>query len=82
PIMTPLADLVEISRQTAVLAYQYGDGFTNQIIPTSAALMGVLGMARMPYERWFKFIWPLMVFWIVAGSAMVFIAAVINYGPF
>ncbi|HPA58768.1 MAG TPA: YfcC family protein [Synergistales bacterium] len=82
PIMTPLADLVGISRQTAVLAYQYGDGFTNQIIPTSAALMGVLGMAKMPYERWFKFIWPLMVFWIVAGSVMVFVAAVINYGPF
>lgn len=82
PIMTPLADIVEITRQTAVLAYQYGDGFTNQIIPTSAALMGVLGMAKMPYERWFKFIWPLMVFWIAAGSVMVFIAAVIEYGPF
>ncbi|HON33721.1 MAG: C4-dicarboxylate ABC transporter permease [Thermovirgaceae bacterium] len=82
PIMTPLADLVNITRQTAVLAFQYGDGFTNQIIPTSAALMGVLGMAKMPYERWFKFIWPLMVFWIAAGSVMVFIAAVIEYGPF
>jgi uncharacterized ion transporter superfamily protein YfcC len=82
PIMTPLADIVGITRQTAVLAFQYGDGFTNQIIPTSAALMGVLGMAKMPYERWFKFIWPLMVFWIAAGSVIVFIAAVIKYGPF
>jgi uncharacterized ion transporter superfamily protein YfcC len=82
PIMSPLADLVGITRQTAVLAYQYGDGFTNQIIPTSAALMGVLGMAKLPYERWFKFIWKLMVFWILTGAIMVFIAALINFGPF
>ena len=82
PIMTPLADLVNITRQTAVIAFQYGDGFTNQIIPTSAALMGVLGMAKMPYERWVKFIWPLMAYWIAAGSVIVFISAVIEYGPF
>jgi uncharacterized ion transporter superfamily protein YfcC len=82
PIMAPLSDLVGITRQTAVLAYQYGDGFTNQIIPTSAALMGVLGMGKVPYERWFKFIWKLMVYWILAGTVMVFIAAMINYGPF
>ncbi len=80
--MTPLADLVGVTRQTAVLAYQYGDGFSNQIIPTSAALMGVLGMAKLPYEKWFKFIWPLMVFWTLAGSVMVYIAAVTGYGPF
>ncbi len=82
PIMTPLADLVGITRQTAVLAFQYGDGFTNQIIPTSASLMGVLGMAKLPYERWFKFIWPLMIFWIAIGAVWVFLAAVISYGPF
>lgn len=82
PIMTPLADLVGITRQTAVLAYQYGDGFTNQIIPTSAALMGVLGMGKIPYERWFKYNWRLMVYWIIAGSVLVFIAALIEYGPF
>lgn len=82
PIMAPLSDLVGITRQTAVLAYQYGDGFTNQIIPTSAALMGVLAMGKVPYERWFKFIWKLMAFWIAAGTVMVLIAAIINYGPF
>jgi uncharacterized ion transporter superfamily protein YfcC len=82
PIMSPLSDIVGITRQTAVLAYQYGDGFTNSIIPTSAALMGVLAMGKMPYERWFKFIWPLMVFWALAGSVMCAIAALIGYGPF
>ena len=82
PIMIPLADIVGISRQTAVLAYQFGDGFTNSIIPTSAALMGVLAMGKMPYERWFKFIWPLMVYWTIAGSVLLIISVLINYGPF
>ena len=82
PIMTPLADIVGITRQTAVLAFQYGDGFSNQIIPTSAALMGVLGMGKIPYEAWFKYNWRLMVYWTIAGSILVFIAALIKYGPF
>lgn len=82
PIMTPLADIVGITRQSAVLAFQYGDGFSNQIIPTSAALMGVLGMGKIPYEAWFKYNWRLMVYWIIAGSILVFIAASIKYGPF
>lgn len=82
PIMTPLADMIGITRQTAVMAFHYGDGYTNQIIPTSAALMGVLAMAKVPYEKWFKFIWPLMVIWTVIGSVMCFIAATIKLGPF
>lgn len=82
PIMTPLADIVGITRQSAVLAFQYGDGFSNQIIPTSAALMGVLGMGKIPYEAWFKYNWRLMVYWTIAGSILVFIAASIKYGPF
>ena len=82
PIMAPLADLLGITRQTAVLAFHYGDGFSNSIIPTSASLMGVLAMARVPYEKWFRFIWPLMVIWTIIGSVMCYIAAVINLGPF
>ncbi|GHV55162.1 C4-dicarboxylate ABC transporter [Synergistales bacterium] len=82
PIMTPLADMVGITRQTAVLAFHYGDGFSNSIIPTSASLMGVLAMAKVPYEKWVKFIWPLMVIWTIIGSVMCFMAAVIKLGPF
>ena len=82
PIMAPLADLLGITRQTAVLAFHYGDGFSNSIIPTSASLMGVLAMAHVPYEKWFRFIWPLMVIWTIIGSVMCYIAAVINLGPF
>jgi uncharacterized ion transporter superfamily protein YfcC len=82
PIMAPIADLIGVTRQTAVLAYQYGDGFTNQIIPTSGVLMATLGMAKIPYERWFKFIWPLMVFWHVIGTIVVIVAHIVGYGPF
>lgn len=82
PIMTPLADIVGITRQTAVLAYQFADGFTNSIIPTSAATMGYLSIAKIPYEKWVKFLAPLMAVWIVAGAIFLVIANAINYGPF
>ncbi len=59
PIMAPLADLVNVSRQTAVLAFQFGDGFSNLMIPTSAVTMGVLALADIPYEKWLKWVLPL-----------------------
>lgn len=68
PIMVPLADLLGIDRQVAVLAFQYGDAITNSIIPTSGALMGYLAVARIPYELWVKFIWKLIVAWLVIAS--------------
>ncbi len=67
PIMAPFSDLVEISRQTTVLAFQFGDGFTNMITPTSGVLIGALGMAKIPYDKWFKFIWKFMLVLIVLG---------------
>ncbi|MDZ7859107.1 MAG: YfcC family protein [Candidatus Krumholzibacteriota bacterium] len=54
PVMAPLADLSGITRQTAILAYQLGDGFTNMIIPTSGVTVGTLAMAKIPYEKWFR----------------------------
>ena len=82
PIMAPLADIVGLTRQTAVTAFHYGDGFSNQIIPTSGSFLGVLGMAKVPWEKWVKFVWPLMVIWTIIGSIMCFIAGTINLGPF
>ena len=61
PIMAPLADLTGLTRQTAVLAYQLGDGFTNMVVPTNALLMGMLALARIPYQRWLRFVGPLLV---------------------
>ena len=67
PVMAPLADLSGITRQTAVLAYQLGDGFTNMIIPTSGVTVGTLAMAKIPYERWFKWNFPMQIcFFIIS----------------
>ena len=60
PIMAPLADLTRVGRETAILAYQFGDGFTNMIVPTNALLMGMLALGRIPYQRWVRFILPLL----------------------
>ncbi len=65
PIMSQLADLSGITRQTAVLAYQFGDGFTNMIIPTSGVTIGTLAMAKIPYEKWFKWNFPMQVFFFI-----------------
>lgn len=55
PIMAPLADLTGVGRETAVLAYQFGDGYTNMLVPTNALLMGMLALGRIPYQRWLRF---------------------------
>ncbi len=67
PIMAPLSDLLHISRQTTVLAFQFGDGFTNMITPTSGILMGVLGAARIPYAVWLKWVYKFILFCIGLG---------------
>ena len=79
PIMAPIADIVGVTRQVAVLAYQMGDGFMNMIVPTNAVLMGILGICGIPYGRWFRFIWPLMVQLLVLGSIAMVVAVVIGY---
>ena len=55
PIMAPLADLVNVSRQTAVVAFQLGDAFTNMIVPTSGVLLGALAAAKLEWGKWAKF---------------------------
>jgi len=70
PIMAPLADLVGVTRQTAVLAFQFGDGFTTLMIPTSAVTMGVLTLAEIPWEKWLKWIIPLQILFFIAGMLL------------
>ncbi|MDO4595278.1 MAG: AbgT family transporter [Tissierellia bacterium] len=82
PIMTPLADSLDITRQTAVLAFQFGDGFTNSIIPTSGTLMAQLAIAKIPYNKYAKFVAKLMALWIIIGMIFVIIATLIEYGPY
>ncbi len=79
PIMAPLADLVGVSRQVAVLAFQFGDGFSNILIPTQYVLLGVLAMAGVPYDRWLRFILPFMVKIAIVGSIALAVAVLIGY---
>ena len=79
PLMAPIADIVGVSRQVAVLAYQMGDGFMNIIVPTNAVLMGMLGICGIPYGRWFRFIWPLIVQFLAAGAVTIVIAVMMGY---
>jgi len=65
PVLAPLADLSGITRQTAVLAYQFGDGFTNMIIPTSAVTIGTLELAGVPFEKWFRWLLPLEIIFVI-----------------
>lgn len=65
PIMAPLSDLSGITRQTSVLIYQLGDGFTNMFIPTSGVTIGTLGLARIPYAKWFRWNLPMQVFFVI-----------------
>ena len=67
PVMAPFSDLVNLSRQATIMAFQFGDGFTNMITPTSGVLIGVLGVAKIPYEKWVKWIFPFMVVLILLG---------------
>ena len=75
PLMAPLGDIVGVTRQVSVLAYQFGDGLANMIIPTNAVLMGILGMAGIPYDRWFRFCFPLFLK-LMAAAGLVMMAAV------
>ena len=79
PIMTPLADLIGLTRQTAVLAYQFGDGITNMFYP---AMIYYLVFADIPYDRWVRHIWKLVVYLTIAGAILVAIAGFIHYGPY
>ena len=67
PIMAQFADLIDVSRQTTVLAFQFGDGFTNMLTPTSGVLIGVLGIARIPYGTWLKWVWKFILALIAIG---------------
>lgn len=81
PIFIPLSDMVGLTRQTAILTFNFGDGFCNYILPTSTALMGTLGVANIPYDRWMKFMWKLFVIWVAVGSVLVLGAQIIKLGP-
>ena len=79
PIMTPLSDIIGVSRQTAVLAFHFGDGFTNAIIPTHGTLCASLGVAGIPFNKWFKFAVPVVAVELLICACFVAFAAMTGY---
>lgn len=79
PLMVPLSDLLNVSRQTTVLAFVMGDGFSNLIIPTSGVLMAILGIAGVAYEKWFRFVYPLFLAMMAVAFLFIVIAILIGY---
>lgn len=70
PIMAPFSDLIGISRQATVMAFQFGDGFTNMITPTSGVLIGVLGVAKIPYDKWVRWVTPFIIMLMIIGLVL------------
>ena len=79
PIMSGLADLSGVSRQTAVLAFLMGDGFSNIFYPTSGYFMAVLAISGLRWEKWIRYIWPLIAIWYGLGAVAVILAGLFNY---
>lgn len=82
PLMAPLADILGLTRQTAVLAFQMGSSFTDVLAPTSGEVIAACAMARIPYGKWFKWLLPLFAMWCVIAFVFMAIAVQIGYGPF
>jgi uncharacterized ion transporter superfamily protein YfcC len=82
PIMSQFSDLIGLSRQATVMAFQLGDGFTNMITPTSPVLIGVLGVAKIPYEKWLKWVLPFMVILIILGWILLIPTVTMNLNGF
>ena len=79
PLMAPLSDIIGLTRQTAVLAFTCGDGFSNSIIPTSGVLMSMLALARIPYGTWLRFMVPLFAQLMGMSALFLVIAVAIDY---
>ena len=79
PIIVPLADLVGVTRQTAIFAYQFGDGITNMAWFTYGTLLIFLSYGKVPLTRWYRFLWPLLLIQLVLAVVFLFIAIEIHY---
>jgi uncharacterized ion transporter superfamily protein YfcC len=82
PIMSQFSDLIGVSRQATVMAFQFGDGFTNMITPTSGVLIGVLGVAKIPYDKWVRWITPFMIVLIILGFLLLIPTVTMNLSGF
>jgi uncharacterized ion transporter superfamily protein YfcC len=80
PIMAPLGDLVAITRQTAVFAFQLAE-YINPVLPTSGVTMGVLGLAGLRWEKWAKWLVPLLILWVLFAVLTLIPPGLMKWGP-
>ncbi len=79
PVMAPLADVIGISRQTAVLAFVFGEGWINPILPTSGVTMGVLGLAGLSWDKWAKWMLPIQIFFFILALLLLIPPVIFNW---
>ena len=82
PMMSQFSDLIGVSRQATVMAFQFGDGFTNMITPTSGVLLGVLSVAKIPYDKWFRWVLPFIIMLIIIGFILLIPTVFMNLKGF
>src|SRR5690554_25917 len=82
PMMSQFSDLIGLSRQATVVAFQLGDGFTNMITPTSGVLIGVLGIARIPFDKWVKWVLPFIVILFLLGFILLLPTVLLDLNGF
>ena len=82
PLLSPLADILKVTKQSTVLAFQFGDGWTNTIYPTNASYMATLAVSGVSWTDWLSFQFPLCMIWTGASAVMLVIAELIPIGPF
>lgn len=81
PIMIPVGEVLGLTRQTTILAFQIGDGVTNLFNPSLGGLLAMLGLCRVPFDRWLRFIVPAMLSILVVAWVFLMISVAINWGP-
>ncbi|MGH7598263.1 MAG: YfcC family protein [bacterium] len=82
PILAPLSDLLGVTKQTMVLAYQFGDGFTNVFTPTQGYFMAGLALLKIPWNIWARWLLPLLLIWWGIGLLALLVAHAMRWGPF
>jgi uncharacterized ion transporter superfamily protein YfcC len=82
PVMIPVGEIIGMTRQTTVLAFQIGDGVSNLINPSLGGIVAMLAMCRIPFDRWLGYIFPFFLLIMLISLIFVVISVVINYGPF
>lgn len=82
PILAPLSDLLGVTKQTMVLAYQFGDGFTNIFTPTQGYFMAGLALLKIPWNIWARWLLPLLCLWWGIGLLALLVAHALKWGPF